>query len=233
MAADSPVPTASSNAPAAARRRRNKASGSTADASTNSQLQQQQPKAQPIDENEQRDVVQKLRAETIRITNDLCNVVVTACLGAGVLTVVTPLLIAYVDKISAVNGDISGEVEDGTSGTSALNIPYTILSLAGHIVMAYIGQRAKIPTGWTPSFPIRTAKTHRGMHILAVILLVMELVFVLYLNQYSAAIDPISVGQFTGNVCTLLAAFFVAMDSIASEDVMRKHDGSRYSFKTL
>ena len=219
------------------RRRRNPASATTNNAS-NRQDQDTQP-VQPIDESEQAKIVKNLRANTIKITNELCNVVVLACMGAGALTVIFPLLIAYADHSSASDGP-NEHSNHQSSPLGLSHVLYTITSCLSHCLMAHIAAAAKFPPRWNPSYPVRTVSTHSGLYASAVASVVLQALLVGYLNWdsmvgggSSSSVDPVTIGQMIGNLCTLIAALFVAMDSTSTEDVLRKHDGSRYGFKSL
>jgi hypothetical protein len=212
--------------------RRRRSSGAT-DANNNHQDQRPTIHAptQPIDEGEQETIVKNLRANTIKITNELCNIVVLACTGAAALTVIFPLLIAYVDNPT------SRDEPKGDLGSHLLYM-YTLESCLSHCLMAYIAHVSKFPLRWNPSFAVRTASTHSALYASAVISTVAQLLFVGYMNWDAlgggpSSVDPVTIGQMIGNLCTLLAALFVAMDSVSTEDVLRKHDGSRYGFKSL
>ena len=216
-------------------RRRNKPASATTGSSdaSNRQDQDTQP-VQPIDESEQDKIVKNLRANTIKITNELCNVVVLACMGAAALTVILPLLIAYAD--SSAN-DVPNEHNNHHSSPPGLShLLYTITSCLSHCLMAHIAHVSKFPLRWNPSYPVRSATTHSGLYASAVASVVFQALCVGYLNwdsETSSSVDPVTIGQMIGNLCTLIAALFVAMDSTSTEDVLRKHDGSRYGFKSL
>lgn len=183
---------------------------------------------QPIDEGEQETIVKNLRANTIKITNELCNIVVLACAGAAALTVIFPSLIAYVDNATSTR--------DESKDDHHLHVLYTSESCLSHCLMAYISHVSKFPLRWNPSFDVRTASTHSALYASAVLSTVVQLLFVGYMNWDAlggGGADPVTIGQMIGNLCTLLAALFVAMDSVSTEDVLRKHDGSRYGFKSL
>ena len=209
------------------RRRHNPASATSSDAS-NRQGQDTKP-VQPIDESEQDKIVKNLRANTIKMTNELCNVVVLACMGAGALTVIFPLLIAYADHSDGPNEH--NNYQPSPPGLS--HLLYTITSCLSHCLMAHIAHVSKFPLRWNPSYPVRAS--HSGLYVSAVASMLF-LLCVGYLNwgsETSSSVDPVTIGQMIGNLCTLIAALFVAMDSTSTEDVLRKHDGSRCGFKSL
>ena len=215
------------------RRRRNPASATGSDAN----IRQDNQPVQPIDENEQDKIVKNLRANTIQITNELCNVVVLACIGAGALTVIFPLMIAYADS-SSTDEEPNDDNNNHQSLPGVSHLIYTTISCLSHCVMAYIAHISKFPLRWNPSHPVRSASTHSGLYASAVASVVSLGLLVGYLNWNSlgggtSSVDPVTIGQMIGNLCTLIAALFVAMDSISTEDVLRKHDGSRYGFKSL
>jgi hypothetical protein len=189
----------------------------------------------PIDESEQEKIVKNLRRNTIKITNELCNIVVVACMGAGVLTVIFPLLIAHADSSTR---DEPNDDNDQSTPLDLSHLLYTMASCLSHCLMAYIAHVSKFPLRWNPSHPVRSVSMHSGLYLSAVASVVVLVLWVGYLNRDainggSSSVDPVSVGQMIGNICTLLAALFVAMDSTSTEDVLRKHDGSRYGFKSL
>ena len=210
------------------RRRNNPASAtSTSSDASNRQDQDTQP-VQPIDESEQDKIVKNLRANTIKITNELCNVVVLACMGAAALTVIFPLLIACAD--SSAN-DVPNEHNNHHSSPPGLShLLYTITSCLSHCLMAHIAHVSKFPLKWNPSFPVRSALKFPLRSAVASV--VFQALCVGYLN-WDSSVDPVTIGQMIGNLCTLIAALFVSMDSTSTEDVLRKHDGSRYGFKSL
>lgn len=219
-----------SNCSMSIRRRNNPASAtSTSSDASNWQDQDTQP-VQPIDESEQNKIVKNLRANTIKITNELCNVVVLACMGAGALTVIFPMLIAYTD--SSANDRPNERNNHHSSPPSLSHLLYTITSCLSHCLMAHIAHVSKFPLRWNPSYPVRSATTHSGLYASAVASVVFQGLCVGYLN-WDSSVDPVTIGQMIGNLCTLIAALFVAMDSTSTEDVLRKHDGSRYGFKSL
>ena len=210
--------------------RRRRSSGASATNANNHQDSRRTTHAptQPIDEGEQETIVKNLRANTIKITNELCNIVILACAGAAALTVIFPLLIAYVDN----------STRDEPKGDLGSHLLYTSQSCLSHCLMAYIAHVSKFPLRWNPSFAVRTASTHSALYASAVISTVVQLLFVGHMNWDAlgggpSSVDPVTIGQMIGNLCTLLAALFVAMDSVSTEDVLRKHDGSRYGFKSL
>ena len=217
------------------RRRRDPTSANDA---SNRQDQGTQP-VHPIDESEQEKIVKNLRANTIKITNELCNVVVLACMGAGALAVIIPLLIAHVDGKSA-NDEPMDDANHQSLLSGSSHVLYTITSCLSHCLMGYIAHVSKFPMGWNPSHPVRSASMQSSLYASAVASVIFQGLFVAYLNRVSlggggdsSSVDPVTVGQMIGNLCTLIAALFVAMDSISTEDVLRKHDGSRYGFKSL
>ena len=213
------------------RRRRDPASATTSTNSASNRQDQDTQPVQPIDESEQAKIVKNLRANTIKITNELCNVVVLACMGAGALTVIFPLLIAYADHSSASDGP-NEHINHHSSPLGLSHLLYTITSCLSHCLMAHIAAAAKFPPRWNPSYPVRTVSTHSGLYASAVASVVFQALCVGYLN-WDSSVDPVTIGQMIGNLCTLIAALFVAMDSTSTEDVLRKHDGSRYGFKSL
>eukprot|EP00563_Minutocellus_polymorphus_P017777 CAMPEP_0197724430 /NCGR_PEP_ID=MMETSP1434-20131217/6357_1 /TAXON_ID=265543 /ORGANISM="Minutocellus polymorphus, Strain CCMP3303" /LENGTH=216 /DNA_ID=CAMNT_0043309791 /DNA_START=30 /DNA_END=680 /DNA_ORIENTATION=- len=213
------------------RRRRNPATGQA----NNQQDPSTQP-TQPMDEGEQYKLVKNLRANSIKITNELCNIVVLACVGTGALTVIFPLLIAYVDSTSR---DEPKDDNHQSYSPGPSHLLYTMTSCLSHCLMAYIAHTSKFPLRWNPSlFSVRTASTHSVLYAPAVMSVVVQLLFAGYMNwdalgRGPSSADPVTIGQMIGNLCTLIAALFVAMDSVSTEVVLRKHDGSRYGFKSL
>ena len=175
------------------RRRRNPASATGSDAN----IRQDNQPVQPIDENEQDKIVKNLRANTIQITNELCNVVVLACIGAGALTVIFPLMIAYADS-SSTDEEPNDDNNNHQSLPGVSHLIYTTISCLSHCVMAYIAHISKFPLRWNPSHPVRSASTHSGLYASAVASVVSLGLLVGYLNWNSlgggtSSVDPVTI----------------------------------------